>query len=164
MPTRSRTARWPWCHARGVFPDGLTFNMPECDAPPPARNISDVFPPTRDALEILLAIPPRRERGLNCATSELDAPAARYLAETRVFHDENSGQDERPVQLGPQEYAPGGGYRIGRRPGHAAHRPRDPRRRRPLHLRPRLRPSIHTDQRQRTAHADAAQADRNPGG
>jgi len=87
-------------HARGVFPDGLTFNMPECDVPPEARNISDVFPPTRDALEILLAIPPRRERGLNCATSQLDAPTARYLAETRVFHDENSGHDERPVQLG----------------------------------------------------------------
>ncbi|MFB3829121.1 MAG: type VI secretion system baseplate subunit TssK [Bryobacteraceae bacterium] len=87
-------------HARGVFPDGLTFNMPECDAAPAPRNIADVFPPTRDALTILLAIPPRREQGMNCAESELDAPAARYMAETRVFHDENTGRDERPVALG----------------------------------------------------------------
>ena len=29
-------------HARGIFPDGLPFQMPECDALPPARNITEL--------------------------------------------------------------------------------------------------------------------------
>ncbi len=37
-------------HARGVFPDGLTFHMPEADSLPSARNITDLFPPTHDTL------------------------------------------------------------------------------------------------------------------
>src|ERR687886_964019 len=43
-------------HARGVFPDGLAFHLPECDAQPPARSISDVFPPTVPYAVLLLAI------------------------------------------------------------------------------------------------------------
>jgi len=87
-------------HARGVFPDGLPFHMPESDALPRPRSITELFPPTRDRLDILLAIPARRLDGLNCALSELEANGARYFAETRVFHDENTGSDERPVRLG----------------------------------------------------------------
>jgi type VI secretion system protein ImpJ len=86
-------------HARGAFPDGLPFNMPECDALPPARNIADLFPPTRDSVTVTLAIPPRRPGGVNCAI-EGGNPAARYVAENRVFHDENTGADERSVRLG----------------------------------------------------------------
>src|SRR5262245_2223499 len=40
-------------HARGLFPDGLPFNMPESDALPPARNISDLISPVRDAVTVL---------------------------------------------------------------------------------------------------------------
>lgn len=87
-------------HARGVFPDGLVFEMPQCDALPEPRNVAGLFPPTHDTLTVRFAVPPWREQGLNCALSELDAPAARYLAETRVLHDENTGIDERPVRLG----------------------------------------------------------------
>ena len=87
-------------HARGVFPDGLVFHMPEADALPPARNIADLFPPTHDTLTVLFGLPPRREDGVNCAFSELDTAAARYLAEPRVLHDENTGADERAVRLG----------------------------------------------------------------
>ncbi len=90
-------------HARGVFPDGLPFNMPESDELPAARPIADLFPPTSDGLVVSLAIPPRKPNGYNCA---LDPAAgngaldARYLAEPRVLHDENTGVDERPVRLG----------------------------------------------------------------
>src|SRR3954447_10989749 len=73
-------------HARGIFPDGLAFHMPECDVLPPARNIADLFPPTRDTLTILLGIPPRKSNGMNCAMSELESAGARYLAEARVLH------------------------------------------------------------------------------
>jgi type VI secretion system protein ImpJ len=34
-------------HARGVFPEGLAFQIPECDTPPMARSISDAFPPIK---------------------------------------------------------------------------------------------------------------------
>ncbi len=88
-------------HARGIFPDGLPFNLPESDALPEPRAVADVFPPTADGMVVMLAIPPRKPNGFNCA---LDAnghgPDARYVAETRVLHDENTGGDERPVRLG----------------------------------------------------------------
>ena len=89
-------------HARGIFSDGLPFNMPESDALPEPRAIGDLFPPTRDSITVLLAIPPRKPNGLNClietnATSRADA---RYLAESQVLHDENTGADERPVRFG----------------------------------------------------------------
>ena len=87
-------------NARGIFPDGLTFQMPESDPLPAPRNIAELFPPTRDTLTILMAIAPRQSDGLNCAPSEAEANGARFIAEVRVFHDENTGRDEKPVKLG----------------------------------------------------------------
>jgi type VI secretion system protein ImpJ len=87
-------------HARGIFPDGLSFNMPECDDPPPARPIGELFPPVRDYMNVSLAVPARKPDGLNCAVEPEQAAAARYVAETRVLHDETTGRDEKPVVLG----------------------------------------------------------------
>ncbi len=88
-------------HARGVFPDGLPFNMPEADPMPEPRQIAEIFPPTRDTLTILLAIPTRKQDGLNCAVPEGNGTAnTRYVAETQVLHDETTGRDEKPVHLG----------------------------------------------------------------
>ncbi len=90
-------------HARGIFPDGLPFNMPESDELPKARPIADLFPPTSDGVVISLAIPPRKPNGYNCAlepNASNGARDARYLAEARVLHDENTGVDERPVRIG----------------------------------------------------------------
>jgi len=87
-------------HARGILPDGLPFNMPEGEPLPPARVIGDQFPPTRDGLVAMLAIPPRKPDGLNCSLVDGSASGVRYLAESRVLHDENTGADERPVRLG----------------------------------------------------------------
>jgi type VI secretion system protein ImpJ len=86
-------------HARGILPDGLPFNMPESDALPEARAIADLFPPTRDFITVNLAIPTRKPNGYNCALDQ-NGVEARFVAETRVLHDENSGADERPVRLG----------------------------------------------------------------
>src|ERR1044072_8334159 len=33
-------------HARGIFPDGLPFNMPESDELPQPRVVAGLFPPT----------------------------------------------------------------------------------------------------------------------
>src|SRR3954468_18816948 len=53
-------------HARGVFHDGLAFNMPEGDPLPQARSIGDAFPSDRDSLTAFLTVPERRPNGLNC--------------------------------------------------------------------------------------------------
>jgi type VI secretion system protein ImpJ len=89
-------------HARGIFPDGLVFQMPESDALPEARNIADLFPPSRDAVMVMLAIAPRRPEGVNTATpgDSVTNGAARYRAEVRMLHDEITGRDEKPVHVG----------------------------------------------------------------
>jgi type VI secretion system protein ImpJ len=88
-------------HARGIFPDGLVFHMPESDALPAARNIADLFPPAQDAVTVMLAVAPRRAEGINTVSAEDAAHGnARYSAEIRVLHDETTGRDEKPVQVG----------------------------------------------------------------
>ena len=92
-------------HARGLFADGMAFNMPESDALPATRAIADFFPPTRDGVVVTLAIPPRRPDGFNCAiedngTAHAAPRDARYVSELRTLHDENTGADEKPVRFG----------------------------------------------------------------
>jgi type VI secretion system protein ImpJ len=87
-------------HARGIFPDGLVFDMPDPDALPPVRNLTDLFPPTRDTVTVLLAVPERKAGGVNCANAAEDVPRARFVAASRRVHDENTGIDERPVSFG----------------------------------------------------------------
>lgn len=86
-------------HARGVFPDGLPFWMPENDALPKPKPVGDLFPPTRDRVDVLLALPEYRAEGANCALDG-DNPYARFHAETRGLRDETTGRDEKPVRLG----------------------------------------------------------------
>ncbi|HEV3333991.1 MAG TPA: type VI secretion system baseplate subunit TssK [Bryobacteraceae bacterium] len=86
-------------HARGLFADGLPFNMPECDPLPPPREIAELFPPTKDGLTVLLGVPTRKVGGANCAVAD-GAADSRYVGEVRSFPDENTGNDERPVRVG----------------------------------------------------------------
>ncbi len=91
-------------HARGILPDGLPFNMPECDDLPEPRAIADLIPPTRDGAVVLLAIPPLRTNAVNCTLGPGNGAGpqieTRYASQPRVLHDEISGVDERSVQLG----------------------------------------------------------------
>jgi type VI secretion system protein ImpJ len=100
-------------HARGIFPDGLAFHMPECDPVPEPRQIADLFPAVRDTVTVLLAVPPRRPDAANTAlagTAEMagsfnGGPGGangqlRYRAEMHMLYDETTGRDEKPVQLG----------------------------------------------------------------
>ena len=87
-------------HARGIFRDGLPFHMPESDPLPEPRAVADLFPPTRDGIIVMLAIPPRKPNGFNCVLPDGEVADARFTAEPRVLHDENTGADERTVQLG----------------------------------------------------------------
>ena len=88
-------------HARGLFPDGLAFQMPDADPLPAPLDISQLFSPTRESLLVLLAVPERRLGGPNCALdSEPAQSELRYKAETRKLPDENTGRDEKEIQLG----------------------------------------------------------------
>ena len=87
-------------HCRGVFPDGLAFNMPESDEPPSPREIADLFPPTRDNLILSLAIPARKPDRQNTAIDPVQQNGFRYTAESRSFPDETTGRDEKQVRLG----------------------------------------------------------------
>ena len=94
-------------HARGIFPDGMVFQMPESDPLPDPRNIADLFPPARDAVTVMAAVAPRRAEGANTLTqgdgtaSTAGGHAAlRYRAEIQMLHDETTGRDEKPVQMG----------------------------------------------------------------
>jgi type VI secretion system protein ImpJ len=92
-------------HARGILPDGLPFHMPDCDALPAARNITELFPPTRDSVEVLLAIPERKTEGGNCAQTTDAGGSVRYIAESRPVPDETTGGDEKPVSLGRKNFS-----------------------------------------------------------
>jgi type VI secretion system protein ImpJ len=92
-------------HARGILPDGLPFHMPDCDALPEARNIADLFPSSRDRVEVLLAIPERKPDGANCALTLEASNRVRYVAEPRPVADETTGGDEKPVPLGRKNFS-----------------------------------------------------------
>lgn len=90
----------------GIMPDGEPFDFPEIDELPPSRTVAEHFAPPRESLGIFLGIPESRPRAKNVTIPGLaqpESPAAlpstRYLAETRMFSDENAGAEEKPVQV-----------------------------------------------------------------
>jgi type VI secretion system protein ImpJ len=88
-------------HARGIFRDGLAFNMPESDPLPAPRSIVELFPPTRESLTVLLAIPPLRLGAPNVALTDQDMNGFRRLiAEPDLIPDENTGLDEKSLKVG----------------------------------------------------------------
>ncbi len=87
-------------HARGMFEDGLVFDMPECDALPEPCKIEDKFPATADHLTVALAVPRWTADGQNCDLENLPDGNTRYTRIVEVLHDENTGRDDKPVHLG----------------------------------------------------------------
>ena len=87
-------------HAEGIFPDGLPFDMPQSDVLPQPRPIADVFPPTTGHLDIFLAIPRQQDEGQNCTVENGNGATTRFVAQARPIADENTGRDERALQVG----------------------------------------------------------------
>lgn len=87
-------------HARGIFPDGLLFKMPEADPLPPPRSIADSFPSDRDKLTVNLSISARKPLGVNFALNEAAANGARFSAQTTTVRDEVNGVDEKSLRVG----------------------------------------------------------------
>jgi len=91
-------------HCRGVFPDGLPFNIPDTDQPPQGREIGESFPPTQTELDVYLALPERRPRGRNVTMTGAEEAVTRYVAETRQVVDASSGVEEKAVQLSSKNF------------------------------------------------------------
>src|SRR5688572_20193710 len=118
--------------ASGIFPDGLMFDMPASDAPPPPIQLADCFQPDSDTVDVHLAIPDYRDCRSKVSPAERGSPAersrdrdaaeamdrvggmnislserkfdTRYLAETILLRDENSGTSEKPVQVARKNF------------------------------------------------------------
>ena len=52
--------------ASGILPDGLIFDLPDCDSVPEPAQLKDLFASTDSEIVLHLAIPPRQDQGLDC--------------------------------------------------------------------------------------------------
>jgi type VI secretion system protein ImpJ len=88
-------------HARGVFPDGLPFDIPASDTTPAPIDVRELFSPTNESHLVLLTIPAYRPDHPNFSINgETNGSPARYHAEAAPMLDDTTGRDERPVSIG----------------------------------------------------------------
>jgi type VI secretion system protein ImpJ len=84
--------------ASGIFPDGLLFDIPGPDQPPPSKALAEFFDPGVRDLDIYLTVPDYKQKGLN--VSDLGrVGGSRYLAEITNVRDDNTGTGEKPIQI-----------------------------------------------------------------
>lgn len=84
----------------GIMPDGLIFNIPDDDEAPAPRNIQEAFPTSSERLDVFIAVPTERPAGGNVLLqSAQNGRPTRFRAQTVMLEDENSGSDERPVEV-----------------------------------------------------------------
>lgn len=89
--------------ASGLFRDGLAFDVPESDPPPPPRPLEGLFAPDQDALTFYLAMPERRSGQRTIATDgeSRDAP---FVARAVRRRDENTGLSEKPIMVAEKNF------------------------------------------------------------
>lgn len=90
-------------HARGLFSDGLAFDFPGSDPPPPSRVFAPLFSPVADHLTLYLSVPKFQRDGRNTSVDE-ESNLTRYRAWEQVLPDQNSGLDEKPIQVGRKNF------------------------------------------------------------
>lgn len=86
--------------ARGIFQDGLTFDIPVSDPPPAPLEFAAKFPPNADSLTVALCVPKLVDQGANCNLDGGSSGSLRYTAAVNVFPDENTGYDDKEVRVG----------------------------------------------------------------
>jgi len=89
--------------AAGIMPDGLLFDMPESDPLPPRKPLAEFFEQDQNEIDLYLAIPEMKERGLNVAMAHRDVDT-RFLSEVSLLRDENTGLAEKPVQIARKNF------------------------------------------------------------
>jgi len=86
-------------HARGLFSDGLAFDLPGSDSAPTPRDFASLFSPVADHLTMHLAIPVSQVDGQNTSLDH-GSRALRYQGTDQPMPDQNTGRDEKPVKVG----------------------------------------------------------------
>ncbi len=90
-------------YASGILPDGLIFDLPDCDAPPPPLPL-DKFSHRRTARFCSTsAFPRRRNDGTDCNLS--GDTSARYSAAARTIRDDSFGNGEYNVSFANKNFA-----------------------------------------------------------
>ncbi len=88
----------------GIMPDGFAFNLPDDGPLPEPRSLGDSFGATGTSLPILLALPSERPSGGNVARNGTAARATRYASASVTLPDENTGADERTVEVAQPKF------------------------------------------------------------
>ena len=83
----------------GVMPDGFPFDLPEGGPLPEPRSIGDAFAATGSSLAVVLALPSERPSGGNVSRNGTAARATRYASASVTLPDENTGSDERTLEV-----------------------------------------------------------------
>ena len=101
-------------HAAGIFPDGLSFEIPGSDHAPEPLRLPDLFGPLDGAVTVHLRVSLRGDGVLSKAPHEA---TARYLGVEHVLRDETISEDEFPVTLGQKNLrltgaGPGSGHEL----------------------------------------------------
>ncbi len=97
--TRYAMEAWSLTHARGLFADGLAFDLPGSDIAPAPRPFAALFSPVADHLTMYLAVPAVVRDGKNTSL-ETAAGSERFIAAEQMLPDQNTGLDEKPIQVG----------------------------------------------------------------
>jgi type VI secretion system protein ImpJ len=94
--------------ARGLMPDGETFDMPNSDELPSSRQFAPHWQTSDETLDVYLCLPERRLNAPNVTLAiqreDSDPADTRYTSAARLIADENQGGDERHVQLGKKSF------------------------------------------------------------
>jgi type VI secretion system protein ImpJ len=83
--------------ASGILPDGLIFDLPDCDQVPEAAHLNNLFSSIDSEIVLYLAIPPRLDQGLDC--DQGGGSNTRYSAMQRTLRDDSVGQGEATVSF-----------------------------------------------------------------
>jgi len=89
--------------ATGILPDGLSFDAPGPDSLPAPRTLEGHFHPDQPLLTVWLALPERRDGGWNVAMGGAER-GTRYAAEVLLRRDENTGLQEKPIQVARKNF------------------------------------------------------------
>lgn len=93
--------------ASGLLADGLAFDIPSSDIAPEAKPLAPWFEPVQGvvpaSVDLYLAVPSYRHGGANLGRPQVQKDG-RYLVETLVVNDENSGMAQKPIQVARKNF------------------------------------------------------------
>ncbi len=89
--------------ASGIFPEGLLFDIPGSDRAPESKPLEGLFELNQNTLDVYLAVPEYRARGVNVSLGQMNI-GTRYVAALEMFRDENTGVGDKPVQVARKNF------------------------------------------------------------